>query len=118
MYCHDPKMLAEPARRLRTQRFFSNSMFVLGVLGIAVGTLLGTHFSSDRNLRNAFSIIFVIGLLVVVPRGFVANWRFRVGSIPCPCCGAPFTVRYLYWVPSTCGNCGFNCVTMHRPGDF
>jgi len=121
MYCHDPKILAEPARRLRTQRLFANAFSVLLVVGIPIGLVLGRYFPANAYPNIAFASIFVLAMLVVAPRGFVANARFRGGSIACPCCGEPFTelrALPLIWVPDTCRNCGFNCVTVHRRGDF
>ena len=64
-----------------------------------------------------WALLAIASVFFALP-GVLANVSIRNGTVPCPCCGEPFAPRTGFYIAEECQNCGFNCRTQTRRGDF
>ena len=120
MYCRDTQLLRTPTRRLRWMRAIANAgVFFLSVM-IGVATLFALVFGTRTDLTSPVwvAVILPLGLLAWV--GGMVNIVYFVGwyRVRCPCCDEVWAPRFSVWIEAQCQNCGYDCTTGHRAGDF
>jgi hypothetical protein len=66
--------------------------------------------SSRHNATVFLVLIYTPVFAVLAIPWFVLKTMFMFGKIQCPSCAAPFAwgPSGLFWVPKTCGHCGFD----------
>ena len=117
MYCRDIALLSIGARRIRTLRWLLNFASV-AVLACGAIALLGWLIPDWKTFWFVLLIpIGVITTLCVIP-WFLIGAAFTLGLVKCPCCGQTFARGASLWVMPICESCGFDVVSIKRPGDF
>ena len=120
MYCRDVQLLQAPTRRLRRLRLIANAGSVTFWLLIAGALIARLILGPNRTLASpiwaaavvpAFLLVFVGGMVNIL---VFAGW-FR---IRCPCCAQPWASWFALWISARCRNCGYDCTSGHRDGDF
>jgi len=119
VYCRDPAVLLKPALRLKWLRFLSNAPVVILLGAFVVVIALKWSRLATHNMPALLAVLLAaLAVLLGFPGVMIQLFVFRIGRISCPCCGEPFAPSQGFWIGRSCDRCGFDCVTMHRPGDF
>jgi hypothetical protein len=120
MYCRDVQILQAPTRRLRWLRLIANTGMGILLLTSTVGVLAllirGPHTDLSSPWWAAFAILPLFFLAWV--GGMVNLLVFRIYRMRCPCCDEPWAPKFAVLIDTRCHNCGYDCTTGHREGDF
>lgn len=117
MYVRSRDALVKPAKKMRIYRLLANSFWVF-LLAIAVFQGLRWLFPGSAEVVAMLFMPFSLAMGVLLAPWFLISVAFTWGIIRCPCCDSRFKGVFAVVVPRVCSNCGFDIITVRRPGDF